>query len=155
MTSRLDGVFTALGTPFEANGRFDESTMRRLVERQIAAGVRGLVPCGTTGEAAAMTADEHEQVVRAVRGWTREKYPAKPATMSGLLLARSDHVLKDLQGWDEMVNLLQQSPPCRGHEPVQAGEIKDAAQQSYRDNAGQMVRRDQWDGVGQQRRDAD
>jgi 4-hydroxy-tetrahydrodipicolinate synthase len=59
-------VFTALVTPFDEDGTFDERAMRRLVERQIAGGVQGLVPCGTTGEAAAMTADEHERVVAVV-----------------------------------------------------------------------------------------
>lgn len=66
MRSRLNGVYTALVTPFDERGEFDERAMRQLVERQIAGGVQGLVPCGTTGEAASMTADEHERVVAVV-----------------------------------------------------------------------------------------
>jgi 4-hydroxy-tetrahydrodipicolinate synthase len=66
MRTRLNGVYTALVTPFDEDGVFDERAMRRLVDRQIAGGVQGLVPCGTTGEAAAMTADEHERVVAVV-----------------------------------------------------------------------------------------
>ena len=58
------GVFTALVTPFDASGAFDEAAHRRLVRRQIDAGVAGVVPCGTTGEAATMSPEEHEQVVR-------------------------------------------------------------------------------------------
>ncbi len=58
------GVLTALITPFQPGGRLDEPALRRLVDRQIAAGVRGLVPCGTTGEAASLSPDEHERVVR-------------------------------------------------------------------------------------------
>jgi 4-hydroxy-tetrahydrodipicolinate synthase len=66
MLNLRSGAYTALITPFHADGTFDEPTMRRLVNRQIDAGIRGLVPCGTTGEAAAMTPDEHEHVVRTV-----------------------------------------------------------------------------------------
>ena len=66
MRSRLNGVYTALVTPWNDDGSFDEPAMRRLVERQIAGGVQGLVPCGTTGEAAAQTSNEHEHVVAVV-----------------------------------------------------------------------------------------
>jgi len=59
----LRGCGTALVTPFTAAGAVDEKRFRALVERQIAAGVRLLVPCGTTGEAATLTASEHEQVI--------------------------------------------------------------------------------------------
>ena len=60
------GVFTALVTPFRSDGTFDDDAMRRLVERQIVAGVNGLVPCGTTGESASMSATEHQRVVAVV-----------------------------------------------------------------------------------------
>jgi len=59
----LRGCGTALVTPFTAAGAVDEKRFRALVERQIAAGVRLLVPCGTTGETATLTASEHEQVI--------------------------------------------------------------------------------------------
>src|SRR2546423_11803221 len=59
----LRGCGTALVTPFTATGAVDEKRFRTLVERQIAAGVRLLVPCGTTGEAATLTAREHERVI--------------------------------------------------------------------------------------------
>ena len=58
----LHGCFTALITPFRA-GEIDEPALRALVDRQIAGDVDGLVPCGTTGEAPALTAREWEQVV--------------------------------------------------------------------------------------------
>jgi 4-hydroxy-tetrahydrodipicolinate synthase len=61
----LDGCWTALITPFR-DGAIDEPALRRLVERQIAGGVRGLVPCGTTGEAATLSPREAERVVAAV-----------------------------------------------------------------------------------------
>lgn len=59
----LTGVFTALATPFTEKGELDEPALRRLVRRQIAGGVAGVVPCGTTGEAVTLDLDEHERVV--------------------------------------------------------------------------------------------
>jgi 4-hydroxy-tetrahydrodipicolinate synthase len=60
----LHGCATALVTPFTADGRVDEARMRALLERQIAGGVKLLVPCGTTGEAMTMTPEEQIGVVR-------------------------------------------------------------------------------------------
>lgn len=57
------GAFTALVTPFK-NGKVDEETFRQLVERQIEQGIHGLVPCGTTGESATMSHDEHKAVIK-------------------------------------------------------------------------------------------
>lgn len=63
MTAPLfKGVITALITPLR-DGNVDESAFERLVERQIAAGVHGLVPMGTTGESATLHPDEHRRVV--------------------------------------------------------------------------------------------
>jgi 4-hydroxy-tetrahydrodipicolinate synthase len=56
------GVFTALVTPFR-DGAVDEDAFVRLVERQIAGGVHGLVPVGTTGETSTLSHDEHRRVV--------------------------------------------------------------------------------------------
>src|SRR5882757_7459688 len=56
------GAIPALVTPFR-DGELDEATFRRLVERQIAGGVHGLVPVGTTGETATLSHDEHRRVV--------------------------------------------------------------------------------------------
>ena len=64
-TPALAGCYTALITPFRG-GRVDEPALRALVERQIAGGVAGLVPCGTTGEAPALSEDEWNLVVGAV-----------------------------------------------------------------------------------------
>lgn len=60
----FSGSIPALVTPFAADGSFDEPAYRALIEWQIAEGSTGLVPCGTTGEAATMSADEHFGVVR-------------------------------------------------------------------------------------------
>ena len=56
------GVLPALITPFR-DGVVDEAAFVRLVERQIAGGVHGLVPVGTTGESATLSHDEHRRVV--------------------------------------------------------------------------------------------
>jgi len=75
----LRGCGTALVTPFTAAGAVDEKRFRALVERQIAAGVRLLVPCGTTGEAATLTASEHEQVI----AWTVETARGRAKVLAG------------------------------------------------------------------------
>jgi 4-hydroxy-tetrahydrodipicolinate synthase len=59
----LRGAFTALVTPFTADGRFDEAALRRLVRWQVLAGIDGLVPVGTTGEAPTLTLAERERVI--------------------------------------------------------------------------------------------
>ena len=61
----LRGAFTALVTPFTADGAFDEAEFRQLVRWQLLAGIDGLVPCGTTGEAPTLTTDERERVIAA------------------------------------------------------------------------------------------
>ncbi|MBC7987838.1 MAG: 4-hydroxy-tetrahydrodipicolinate synthase [Sphingomonadaceae bacterium] len=58
------GSITALVTPFR-DGAFDENAYRSLIDWQIDEGSHGLVPCGTTGEAATLSFDEHFEVVRA------------------------------------------------------------------------------------------
>ena len=60
----FSGSIPALVTPFDTDGRFDEVAYRAFVDWQIAQGSSALVPCGTTGEAATLTADEHFNVVR-------------------------------------------------------------------------------------------
>ena len=57
------GTGTALVTPFHQDGSLDEPTLRKLVKRQIFAGVDFLVPCGTTGESPTLTHEEHLRVV--------------------------------------------------------------------------------------------
>jgi 4-hydroxy-tetrahydrodipicolinate synthase len=58
----FEGVFTALVTPFRG-GAVDEAALCDLIERQIEAGVDGIVPCGSTGEAATLSHAEHRRVV--------------------------------------------------------------------------------------------
>ncbi len=58
----FSGSIPALATPFR-NGRFAEAEFRALIDWQIDQGSSGLVPCGTTGEAATMSIDEHNHVL--------------------------------------------------------------------------------------------
>ncbi len=57
------GSATALVTPFFSDGTVDFETLGRLIDFQIAGGTDGLVPCGTTGESAAMTEKERLSVI--------------------------------------------------------------------------------------------
>jgi 4-hydroxy-tetrahydrodipicolinate synthase len=57
------GTHTAIVTPFKS-GRLDETALKRLIDAQFAAGVTGVVPCGTTGESPTLDYDEHNQVVK-------------------------------------------------------------------------------------------
>ncbi len=61
----LKGSYTALITPFKAENVYevDYKAFEKLIERQIAAGIHGLVPCGTTGESPTLTNDEHDKVI--------------------------------------------------------------------------------------------
>lgn len=68
------GTITALITPFR-NGQVDFEALTRLVEDQIAGGVDGLVPCGTTGESPTLTKAEHKQVVECVVKAARKRVP--------------------------------------------------------------------------------
>ncbi len=61
---RLHGALTALVTPFTPEGRIDEEAYRRLLTWQVLAGIDGLVPCGTTGEAPTLTVAEREWLIR-------------------------------------------------------------------------------------------
>ena len=59
----LKGSITALVTPFDKAGRFDEKAFRAFVDWQITEGTHGLVPVGTTGESPTLSHAEHKQVV--------------------------------------------------------------------------------------------
>lgn len=60
---KFQGCGTALVTPFRRDASLDEAALRRLVRRQVEAGIHFLVPCGTTGENPTLTRREHLRVV--------------------------------------------------------------------------------------------
>ena len=69
------GCGTALVTPFRKDLSLDEETLRRLVRRQIAAGINFLVPCGTTGESPTLSHEEHLRVVAITLEEAKGKVP--------------------------------------------------------------------------------
>jgi 4-hydroxy-tetrahydrodipicolinate synthase len=69
------GCGTALVTPFRKDLSLDEETLRRLVRRQIEAGINFLVPCGTTGESPTLTHAEHLRVVEITLEEAKGKVP--------------------------------------------------------------------------------
>lgn len=88
------GVMTALCTPFTSDGAdVDEGALRELVEAQVAAGIDGLVPVGSTGEFTSLTIEERRRVVEVVIEAARGRVPViahcgANATAPALELAR-------------------------------------------------------------------
>jgi 4-hydroxy-tetrahydrodipicolinate synthase len=78
---RLFGTLTALVTPFR-EGMVDEDALRRLIEFQLSEGIEGIVPCGSTGEAATLSYEEHERVMALTVKWVEGKVPVIPGTGS-------------------------------------------------------------------------
>lgn len=68
------GSIPALVTPFK-NGAIDRDAFANLIERQIACGSSALVPCGTTGESATLSHDEHREVVELCISVARGRVP--------------------------------------------------------------------------------
>ena len=75
------GIITALVTPFRDNA-VDETALRALVEDQIANGVDGLVPVGTTGESPTLSFEEHIRVIKIVVEAARKRVPVIAGTGS-------------------------------------------------------------------------
>ena len=75
------GAITALVTPFK-NGQVDEEALRHLIEFQIANGVDGLVPCGTTGESPTLSHDEHDRVIEMTIDAAKKRVPVIAGTGS-------------------------------------------------------------------------
>lgn len=77
----FSGSMTALVTPFK-NGKLDESSLRKLIDFQIENGTRALVPCGTTGESATLSYEEHNKVIDITIKHTKGKIPVIAGTGS-------------------------------------------------------------------------
>ena len=69
------GCGTALVTPFRKDQSLDENTLRKLVQRQVEAGINFLVPCGTTGESPTLSRAEHLRVIQIVVEEAKGKVP--------------------------------------------------------------------------------
>jgi 4-hydroxy-tetrahydrodipicolinate synthase len=115
-TTRFTGTITALITPFR-DGKLDLPALERHVEAQIAAGVDGLVPCGTTGESPTLSHDEAEQVIACVVKTAAGRVPVIAGTGS---YATADAVKKSQRAADLGADgLLVVSPYY--NRPTQAG----------------------------------
>lgn len=77
----FSGSLVAIVTPF-SNGKFDEKAMAELIEFHIKHGTHGIVPCGTTGESATLTAEEHERVVAVTVEVVNKRIPVIAGTGS-------------------------------------------------------------------------
>lgn len=75
------GSLVAIVTPFK-KGKVDEKALGDLIDWQIAQGTHGIVPCGTTGESATLTHDEHERVVAFTIEATKRRVPVIAGTGS-------------------------------------------------------------------------
>jgi len=73
MTTKLQGIFPALLTPFTSDNKIDEGALRRAVERNIEQGVSGFYVCGSTGEAFLLTAEERKRILEIVADQTKER----------------------------------------------------------------------------------
>jgi len=72
---KLEGSYVALVTPFDAEGRLDEDGYRRMIRSQLKAGTRGLVPCGSTGEAATLMHEEYRRAIEIACDESRGEVP--------------------------------------------------------------------------------
>jgi 4-hydroxy-tetrahydrodipicolinate synthase len=77
----LQGAITAIVTPFK-DGKFDEAAYRELIEFQIKGGIHGIVPCGTTGESATLSHEEHKRVVETCVDQVNKRVPVVAGTGS-------------------------------------------------------------------------
>jgi 4-hydroxy-tetrahydrodipicolinate synthase len=75
----FSGSIVALVTPFK-NGNFDEKAYGNLIEWHIAQGTRGIVPCGTTGEASTLNYDEHCRVIEVAVKTANKRIPVIAGT---------------------------------------------------------------------------
>jgi 4-hydroxy-tetrahydrodipicolinate synthase len=77
----LQGAITAIVTPFK-DGKLDETAYRELLEFQIKGGIHGIVPCGTTGESATLSHEEHKRVVESCVDQVKKRVPVVAGTGS-------------------------------------------------------------------------
>ncbi len=92
----FSGCGTALVTPFQEDLSLDEKALRSLVQRQLAAGIDFLVPCGTTGESPTLSHKEHMRVVEITLEEAKGKVPVV-AGAGGYNTAEVLHLAKELQ----------------------------------------------------------
>src|SRR5687767_12981859 len=78
-TFMFSGAMTAMVTPFR-EGKLDEGRLKEQIDYQIASGIDGLVPVGTTGESPTLDFDEHERVISLTVEYARGRAPVIAGT---------------------------------------------------------------------------
>ena len=78
----FQGSMVAIITPFDAQGKFDEQSYRQLIEFQIENGTDVIVPCGTTGESATLSYEEHDLVIKTCIDQVKKRVPVIAGTGS-------------------------------------------------------------------------
>ena len=76
------GAFVAIVTPFNSDGTVDEEGLKGLLEFQVQNGTHGIVPCGTTGESATLSHEEHHRVVELTIATVNKRVPVLAGTGS-------------------------------------------------------------------------
>ncbi|BCR06183.1 4-hydroxy-tetrahydrodipicolinate synthase [Desulfuromonas versatilis] len=76
------GSMVAIITPFDSQGRFDEERYRQLIEFQLENGTDVIVPCGTTGESATLSYEEHDRVIQVCIEQVNKRVPVIAGTGS-------------------------------------------------------------------------
>ena len=111
------GCGTALVTPFRRNFSLDEDALRRLVRRQVDAGINFLVPCGTTGESPTLSVAEQKRVVEI----TMEEAGGKVPVVAGAGGNDTAHVIELARSFEELCanGILSVSPYY--NKPTQEG----------------------------------
>ena len=79
---KFRGAYTAMVTPLDAKGEFDEDGLRKNVEFQIKHGIHGLVPVGTTGECATLNYEEHKRAIEVTVEAAKGRVPVMAGTGS-------------------------------------------------------------------------
>ena len=77
----FQGAMVAIVTPFK-DGEVDEASLRQLIDFQIDNGTTGIVPCGTTGESATLSFEEHERVIEITVEQVNKRVPVIAGTGS-------------------------------------------------------------------------
>ena len=117
----IRGIYTALVTPFSKDGsQVDYESLGKLLEIQRAAGVSGVVVCGSTGEAATLTDTEYRDVVKFVRERTKGHLPC----VSGISVSATAKAVELAKFAQEVGcdGILVATPPY--NKPSQAGLIE-------------------------------
>src|SRR5574340_1272035 len=80
--SKFRGAYVAIVTPFTKDGKLDEKGLKDLIEFQVKNGTHGIVPCGTTGESATLSHEEHHRVVELTIKTVKGRVPVLAGTGS-------------------------------------------------------------------------